>query len=739
MKRMGSWSRAVAAGVCLLAGAALAAETPKNLARNAKTKASSTHQQYKPEFAVDGNIEDDNSRWVAVKADGGHWLELTLPAKAAIGSAHVYSGWGEKTPVRGFVLQYWDGSAFVAIPGAAVRDNDKPALAVTFAKPVETDRIRLTSDDNDLVRVKELMLWAPMPEGSPKLLTGAAAASAMVDPSKHYVFANQCGYNAGWPKRFTAPQSPDGTKFTVTAANDAKALFEGVIKGGIGDFTGFEPPAGSAGEYVIRVSGGELAEAVSHPFAIQPRLLQNIALEINARFMQDARSVVGTHPSAYGGGAFRDSTYYTFEMPSLVLLYLSDPAWFDKLPVEIDANAEKARILDPKFALVKAPNDQDALATARRYYNELEQPVGERVPDIIRVIHWGVGFYLLDPQQHDPSKDPLGNKIHSQTIEQFAFFLYGYPAYKQYIPEAFFKRVADFTFEQWEKVGLFNVDTTVGDFKGRHCPGHSIMPSLMMHEVAKRLGRDDAGRYLDAAVAQAKWVVEKLDPADPLVTKGQRMSEHKLVPALAMLLRDYPQAAPAGTKPWLSKWADAIIARSANLWDFRKYAENQWTLPKRPPGFDAGVGGGAGWNEPGNLAACAASTVAAAAVLDDPAKAKRLFEIGVAQIDNLFGRNPVGAHTSHNVKNYAGTDRGWPSKFPDNVCARLELVRGTINSSASDEHYPFNPGAAFRHPEGWTAFNAAFNVGLAYLNWYENARTQTPAGFGLFRVDGKGR
>ena len=75
---------------------------------------------------------------------------------------------------------------------------------------------------------------------------------------------------------------------------------------------------------------------------------------------------------------------------------------------------------------------------------------------------------------------------------------------------------------------------------------------------------------------------------------------------------------------------------------------------------------------------------------------------------------PLGAHAAwQGPRDFAGVERGWPKAFPDNVCARLELVRGTLNSSAATEHFPYNPGGAFRHPEGWTAFNAAFNVALA--------------------------
>ena len=38
-----------------------------------------------------------------------------------------------------------------------------------------------------------------------------------------------------------------------------------------------------------------------------------------------------------------------------------------------------------------------------------------------------------------------------------------------------------------------------------------------------------------------------------------------------------------------------------------------------------------------------------------------------------------------------------------------------LNSNAATEHYPFQPHrGGFRHCEGWTAFNAAWNVTLAY-------------------------
>lgn len=48
-------------------------------------------------------------------------------------------------------------------------------------------------------------------------------------------------------------------------------------------------------------------------------------------------------------------------------------------------------------------------------------------------------------------------------------------------------------------------------FKGRHAPGHSILPNLLLWQVALREGRSDAGTYLAAAQAQAQWVIDHLD------------------------------------------------------------------------------------------------------------------------------------------------------------------------------------------------------------------------------------
>ena len=85
------------------------------------------------------------------------------------------------------------------------------------------------------------------------------------------------------------------------------------------------------------------------------------------------------------------------------------------------------------------------------------------------------------------------------------------------------------------------------DRKGEFPPGHSIVPNLRMWQVAEREGRADAPQYLDAALAQAQWIVDNLDVSDPATTKGQRQAEYQLMTALATLALTVPaESVPAG-------------------------------------------------------------------------------------------------------------------------------------------------------------------------------------------------
>jgi hypothetical protein len=66
---------------------------------------------------------------------------------------------------------------------------------------------------------------------------------------------------------------------------------------------------------------------------------------------------------------------------------------------------------------------------------------------------------------------------------------------------------------------------------------------------------------------------------------------------------------------------------------------------------------------------------------------------------------------------FPGIERGWPKGYKIDVCARLELCRGSISSAPGSEMFPFNPDGPYRHPEGWVNYGAAWCLSLAYFEF----------------------
>jgi hypothetical protein len=566
------------------------------------------------------------------------------------------------------------------------------------------------------------------------LITGLAVAESsksvpVIDRSSHVVAVNQVGYVTDRTKRFTAPLSPDGTPFIVRHTDDTTILHRGEIRRHIGDFSDFRPKV-SPQHYVVEIRGGKLKPGISDSFLIRPNLWREQFWQPAVDFLIDSRSVVGTHPSAFGGCPWRDGNYYDAIIPSLVLFHLADPQLTAAMPRQIDWQADKERVLDPAFKFdPKNPESGGVMDAVRRYYTELEPPTPD-APDVVKLIHWGAGYYLMKPVTKDPMGDPEPRQIHSQTVEQIAYVVWAWPALKAWLPQSFHDRCRDFCFANWEKSltidkwwdpagydpppeGQNPMSGRLHPYKGRHAPGHSIVPNLLMHEIAIREKRNDAARYLEAAVAQAEYIVKHIDWNDPRSTKGHRMSEHRTIPNLVWMLQKYPDRAPVGLREKIQAWAKVAVHRSNNLWDFRRYDDDEhWTIPKL--------------NDVGNWASFPAIATAASWVIDDPALGSRLRELAIAHADFLFGRNPRLAAAPHMPEmGFPEIERGWPIGHKLNVCARLELCRGSISTGPGSEMFPFQPEAPFRHAEGWVNYGASWCISLAYLQ-FDAART-TPA------------
>ena len=523
----------------------------------------------------------------------------------------------------------------------------------------------------------------------PRVITAAALsllASAITIYSQ--VLVNQSGYNTSGSKRFTSPLAADGTPFSIVTASDGTPVFSGTITNGVGDFSLFEPTL--TGNFKVLLETSPTPQS-SHTFGIGPFWIERVSYRRMIQFFIDSRCGFGdaTKWNVAGGKnssgiAWRDSHQFSFELRTLIQWYAANPDAFgiDRMPVE-------------------------------GTYNGLRNTLPADTPEIVRLIHWGVDIYLR------------GNLNHTLIKQELAYFIYHYPLFKQWIPVSLYNEALDELSVNWSNTNrdrygwydithtanLFQTYTVMGGTKGSLPPGHSIVPNLLMHAVALRENRADAANYLNAARNQVQYIVNNLDPANPMVTKGQRMSEHILVPALVeFTLRD-PSGPVTGVDRWINQWVDTVMARSNNYWDFRKYSETLWT-PQNP-----GSTSHPWWNEPGNIAGFPASALAAASLLTDPAKIARLRAIATSQIDQVFGRNPHNRHFSFRATQagygFEGVETGWFSQHLGGL-GILENSRGVLDASAKQPSFPYNPNAHPGYVEGWVAFNSAWNAAMAW-------------------------
>ena len=708
-----------------LTGSLLAQE--KNLSANASVTASSEGKNASAILVKDGIIHD-NSRWLTADTDAKPWIELSFPKPIKVGMIDVFSGWETGSSLQDFNIsiqqkgdkddQWESDSAW------QVRKNLQTSKRIYIDRE-NVSKIRLSLLKKNPARIREIAVYDNKEAIGLKDIgePGQVEQSFNIDLKKHQIGLNQVGYLTQRPKRFTAPLSADGTAFTLSRKDKPTVLFKGVIKQGIGDFSSFKP-ADSKSHYVINLKGGKLKSKTSDPFLIRKNLDKEQYWQPATDFLNDVRSVTGTHPSAYGGCSFRDGTYYDAIVPALVKFYLADSDFIESMPRQIDWQAEKARVSAPDFPFdAKNPCSGGVMDATRNYY-QLDAPHKD-APDVVKLIHWGAGYILMKPNGRDPSssKDKVG-RIEPQTVEQVAYVLWAWPALKKWLPQSFYDQCRDFCFTHWKgSLGVSSLwdsktYTVIDDwqgkhmhpFKGRHAPGHSIVPNLIMHEIAKREGRDDASVYLQAAVKQTDWIIKNLDWNDPRTTKGHRLSEHRTIPNLVWMLQKYPKHAPEGLREKITEWARIAVGRSHNLWDFRKFSDDMWTIP--------------GMNEVGNSLSLPAITLSASWVVEDPLLKKELERLAIASIDHVFGRNPMlHAAPSHPKQGFPEIERGWPRLYKKDVCARLETVRGNIASLPGSEMYPFSPGKKFRHLEGWSNYGASWCISLSYLKYDKDKTT----------------
>ena len=286
----------------------------ENLTLGASARSSSERGSYHASNAIDQQVSDQ-SRWLSAEDDPKGWLEISFPESVDVGVVDVFSGYQDGSPVQEFNVAFKQDGQWNVPANGKIRGNQDLACRLKFSEST-VDAIKISLVRRSPGRIREVAVYKTTDNPIGSGIKEESAGRTAVDRSQHQIAVNQIGYDSKFPKRFTAPLSPDGAEFLVRRVTDSKAIFRGSIESRIGDFSGLD----EQGEFVIEISSGELKGATSDRFWISESIVDDVYWQGAIDFLIDSRAVVGTHPSAYGGCPWRDGTYYDAIIPALVFV-----------------------------------------------------------------------------------------------------------------------------------------------------------------------------------------------------------------------------------------------------------------------------------------------------------------------------------------------------------------------------------------------------------------------------------
>ena len=135
----------------------------KDHALHARAVASSTHQGYTADRAVDGTVSNE-SRWISAAKPGPHTLALEFGQSVRIGCLHLLSGWCPEGAwihaAKDFRFEARRGGEWTPIPGASAQGNRSHAWECRLPEAVEADALRLVALDDGFVRVVEVRAFS---------------------------------------------------------------------------------------------------------------------------------------------------------------------------------------------------------------------------------------------------------------------------------------------------------------------------------------------------------------------------------------------------------------------------------------------------------------------------------------------------------------------------------------------------------------------------------------------------
>lgn len=535
-----------------------------------------------------------------------------------------------------------------------------------------------------------------------KTAAGAAALSMLLafeanaqQFDKYYPLVNQAGYNLNEPKRFVCYGAPDDTPFYLINQRTGKVEYEGKMIFSQGWFSDFNPV--TQDEYVIEVKG----KGRSVPFWIADHLIEKVSSKLAYDFFVDVRGsedpVHSNEAKVYGGGPSRDQGAFGLEALFEVLFYSSNPALFDNWTQEL-GDKKCADLIDlilwhAEFAY---------------HHVEFNGPILTR--------HGTLGYEGEPRMVYD----------YWNTLDHLAPVCAAYHTFlKPYLSEEKYQAYRKTCLERWEKYDRHKtvrywtystkwVDQGFQEFNEMgNVFGQSVFSNLFMYLCELNEPDGNPEKFLKYAQESAQDIIDNWDFNNPRHMWWIRNGEHITPQALEFFLLVAPDKAPAGTRKKLQAWARHIQQCCNNCWKYRSHSETEMAHPVT--------------KELGGAPALGGSLFAAAHLLEDDA----LRKLGWAQVDFVFGVNPVGAHIGHKSEErlklngyWEGVENGWPDSHP-NGYGMLGSCRGTLEGTPLDGQFPKsnstttaddldNIGNKCYATEGWAISNRGWMATLTF-------------------------
>ncbi|NTX34623.1 discoidin domain-containing protein [Myxococcus sp. CA033] len=209
-----------------------------NVTLNKPATASHTQldpQHFLPQYAVDGNITSDDSRWCTGEyIYAPRYLDIDLQGTFDLHRAEVYTGYQSTKPIANFDLLYHDGTSWQPIPGAARTGNTSVAVSTTFTQVVRGQKVRFLCNEpgTSNCRVKEVWVFgAPATPGANQApVANAGADRSLVLPTSSLTLTGT-GTDADGTIASYAWTQVSGTTATLSGASTATLAVSGLSAG----------------------------------------------------------------------------------------------------------------------------------------------------------------------------------------------------------------------------------------------------------------------------------------------------------------------------------------------------------------------------------------------------------------------------------------------------------------------------------------------------------------------------